>query len=92
MPRNLKGQCVGKSTYARCGIIVNTTPLEPGWEGHLTIEIANTSPCEVWLYAGEGIAQLGFELLLSEPEVDYAQKKGKYNKQGPEPTTARTKT
>jgi dCTP deaminase len=80
MPRNLKGRCVGKSTYARCGVIVNTTPLEPGWEGTLTIEISNSNPSPVKLYVGEGIAQLEFDR-IEEPQVDYAAKGGKYQNQ-----------
>lgn len=91
IPRHLKGRCVGKSSLARAGIIVNTTPLEPNWCGHLTIEIANATPCPVCLYAGEGCAQLEFETLTAPPEVDYAQKDGKYQDQGPEPVPARVK-
>lgn len=89
IPRWLKGRCVGKSTYARCGLIVNTTPAEPGWCGHLTIEIANTSPCPVMAYAGEGIAQMEFETLTGEPEVDYGQKDGKYQNQSADPIPAK---
>ena len=74
MPKDLKGRCVGKSTYARCGIIVNTTPLEPGWEGHLTIEIGNITPCPAVVYVMEGIAQLEFED-IEPPEKDYRGKK-----------------
>jgi dCTP deaminase len=81
MPIDLKGRCVGKSTYARCGIIVNTTPLEPGWFGKLTIEISNSNPCPVRLYTGEGIAQLEFEQLSSPCFKSYADKKGKYQGQ-----------
>jgi dCTP deaminase len=81
IPRNLKARCTGKSTYARAGIIVNTTPLEPEWEGHLTIEISNSSPCPAVVYIGEGIAQLEFERLTDEPEVSYADKGGKYQSQ-----------
>ncbi len=91
MPRWLKGRCVGKSTYARCGLVVNTTPVEPGWHGHLTIEIANTSPCPVVAYAGEGIAQMEFETLTGEPEADYGQKGGKYQDQTADPIPARIK-
>ena len=78
MPRHLKGRVVGKSTYARSGIIVNCTPIEPGWEGIITLEISNSCPCPAEVIVGEGIAQLEFELLTGEPEVDYAQKKGVY--------------
>ena len=81
IPRHLKGRCVGKSTLARSGIIINTTPLEPGWEGHLTIEIGNITPCPAKVYVMEGIAQLEFELLTDPPEKDYAAKGGKYQNQ-----------
>ena len=81
MPRHLKGRCVGKSTLARSGILVNCTPLEPGWNGHLVIEIGNITPCPATVYVGEGIAQLEFELLASPPETDYRQKQGKYQDQ-----------
>jgi dCTP deaminase len=81
VPPFLKGRVVGKSTYARCGVIVNTTPLEPGWEGHLTIEISNPTSCDVVLYALEGVAQLEFDLLTARPETDYAAKAGKYQRQ-----------
>lgn len=91
MPRWLKGCCVGKSTLARCGILVNTTPLEPGWHGHLTIEIANVSPCPVELYPGEGVAQLEFHTLTAYPSADYGDKGGKYQGQGAEPVPARVK-
>lgn len=82
---------VHNSTWARCGIIINTTPLEPAWFGHLTIEVANVSPCPVALYAGEGIAQLEFETLGGACEVDYAMKGGKYQGQGAEPIAAKVK-
>lgn len=78
LPSHLAARCVGKSTYARCGIIVNTTPLEPGWKGHLTLEISNSSPCPAVVYVMEGIAQIQFEKLTSVPDVTYADKKGKY--------------
>lgn len=81
IPSHLKGRCVGKSTLARAGILINTTPLEPGWEGYLTIEIGNVSPCPAKLYVGEGIAQLEFEVLSSLPEMDYASKGGIYQGQ-----------
>ncbi len=89
MPKMLKGRCVGKSTLARSGVLVNTTPLEPGWTGHLTIEIANVSPCQVCLYAGEGVAQLEFDTLSSQPDRDYAAKDGKYQNQKSEPVPAK---
>lgn len=81
IPRHLKARVVGKSTLARSGIIINTTPLEPGWEGHLTIEIANSNPSPACIYSGEGIGQLEFELLTYPPEIDYAQKGGRYQGQ-----------
>ncbi len=81
IPRGVFGLVVGKSTYARCGIIVNITPLEPEWEGYLTIEISNTTPLPARIYAGEGIAQVIF-LEADEPcEVSYADRQGKYQKQ-----------
>ena len=91
MPRNLKGRCVGKSTYARCGIIANLTPLEPEWEGFLTIEIGNITPCPALVFMGEGICQLEFELLNKTPEVSYADKNGIYQNQM-EVTPARVKS
>jgi dCTP deaminase len=81
IPRDVLVVCVGKSTYARCGIIVNVTPLEPTWEGHLTLEISNTTPLPAKIYAGEGIAQLLFFEGDEEPETAYADRKGKYMKQ-----------
>jgi len=81
IPREVIGICLGKSTYARCGIIVNITPLEPGWEGIVTIEISNTSPLPAKIYAGEGIAQVIFIKGSQICEVYYADKKGKYQKQ-----------
>ncbi len=89
IPRNIKGRCVGKSTYARAGLVVNTTPAEPGWQGHLTIEIANSSPCPVKVYAMQGICQMEFEVLSCEPDGDYAEAGGRYQNQGPEPTAPR---
>lgn len=91
IPRWLKGRCVGKSTLARCGVLINTTPLEPGWHGHLTIEISNISPCPGLVYAGEGIAQLEFEELKGIPEIDYESKGGKYQAQGSRPVPAKVK-
>lgn len=81
VPRDVLVLCVGKSTYARCGIIVNVTPLEPGWEGFLTLEISNTTPLPAKIYADEGIAQLLFFRGEEEPEVTYADRKGKYQNQ-----------
>ena len=81
IPRDVLVVCLGKSTYARCGIIVNVTPLEPTWEGYLTLEISNTTPLPAKIYAGEGIAQLLFFEGDEEPLVAYADRKGKYMNQ-----------
>jgi dCTP deaminase len=81
IPRNVMTICVGKSTYARCGIITNVTPLEPGWEGHVTLEISNTTPLPARIYSGEGIAQILFFESDEECLVSYADKKGKYQSQ-----------
>ncbi len=81
IPRDVLVVCLGKSTYARCGIIVNVTPLEPTWEGYLTLEISNTTPLPAKIYAGEGIAQLLFLEGDEEPQVAYADRLGKYMKQ-----------
>ena len=81
IPRDILTICLGKSTYARCGIIVNVTPLEPEWEGHVTLEISNTTPLPAKIYANEGLAQVIF-LRTEEPcEVSYADRKGKYQAQ-----------
>lgn len=80
MPRNVLGICLGKSTYARTGIITNFTPFEPGWEGFVTIEISNTTPLPAKIYANEGIAQVIF-FEGEQPEVSYADRKGKYQAQ-----------
>jgi len=81
IPRNVLTICVGKSTYARCGIIVNVTPFEPEWEGFVTLEISNTTPLPARIYANEGIAQVLFFESEEECEVSYADKKGKYQNQ-----------
>jgi dCTP deaminase len=81
IPRDVLVICLGKSTYARCGIVVNVTPLEPEWEGHVTIEISNTAPLPAKLYANEGIAQIIFLQASELCEVSYADKKGKYQAQ-----------
>lgn len=81
IPRNTLTICVGKSTYARCGIIVNVTPFEPEWEGYVTLEISNTTPLPAKIYANEGIAQVLFFEGDAECEVSYADRKGKYQKQ-----------
>ena len=78
IPRDVIGICLGKSTYARCGIIVNVTPLEPCWEGYLTVEISNTTPLPAKIYAGEGIAQIIFIKGNEECEISYKDRKGKY--------------
>jgi dCTP deaminase len=81
IPRKVMTICVGKSTYARCGIITNVTPLEPGWEGHVTLEISNTTPLPAKIYANEGIAQILFFESDEECMISYADKKGKYQAQ-----------
>lgn len=81
IPRRVLGICLGKSTYARCGIIVNITPLEAEWEGQITIEISNTTPLPVKVYANEGIAQILFFESDEECEESYKDRKGKYDKQ-----------
>lgn len=81
IPRKILGICIGKSTYARCGIIVNITPIEAEWEGQITIEISNTTPLPVKVYAYEGIAQIIFLESDEECELSYKDKKGKYDKQ-----------
>ncbi len=81
IPRNVLTICVGKSTYARCGIIVNVTPFEPEWEGFVTLEISNTTPLPAKIYANEGIAQVLFFVADEECTSSYADKKGKYQKQ-----------
>lgn len=81
IPRNVLGLVFGKSTYARCGIIVNVTPLEPEWEGNLVLEISNTTPLPAKIYANEGIAQLIFLEADELCSVSYADRKGKYQKQ-----------
>ena len=81
IPRSTVTVCVGKSTYARCGIIVNVTPFEPEWEGYVTLEISNTTPIPAKIYSNEGIAQVLFFEGDEECEISYADKKGKYQKQ-----------
>jgi dCTP deaminase len=81
IPRDILTICLGKSTYARCGIIVNVTPFEPEWEGHVTIEISNTTPLPAKIYANEGIAQVLFFQSDEECAVSYKDKKGKYQAQ-----------
>lgn len=81
IPRNVLTICVGKSTYARCGIIVNVTPFEPEWEGHVTLEISNTTPLPARIYANEGLAQVVFFEAEEICKVSYADRKGKYHGQ-----------
>lgn len=81
IPRKIITLCVGKSSYARCGIITNVTPLEPEWEGYITLEISNTTPLPARIYANEGIAQILFFESDEECSVSYADKKGKYQNQ-----------
>lgn len=81
IPRSVLTLCVGKSTYARCGIITNVTPFEPGWEGYVTLEISNTTPLPARIYANEGIAQVIFFEADEECETSYADKRGKYQGQ-----------
>lgn len=81
IPRQVLTVCLGKSTYARCGLIVNVTPFEPEWEGYVTLEISNTTPLPAKIYANEGIAQVLFFEGDEPCEVSYADKKGKYQNQ-----------
>jgi dCTP deaminase len=81
IPKNVLTVCLGKSTYARCGIIVNVTPFEPEWEGYVTLEISNTTPLPAKIYSNEGIAQVLFFEGDEPCEITYADKKGKYQKQ-----------
>lgn len=81
IPKDVLVVCLGKSTYARCGLIVNVTPLEPGWEGHVTLELSNTTPLPAKVYANEGIAQFLFFKGSSPCEVSYADRSGKYMSQ-----------
>jgi dCTP deaminase len=81
IPRNVLTICLGKSTYARCGIIVNVTPLEPEWEGHVTLEFSNTTPLPAKIYANEGVAQMLFFESDEECDVSYKDRDGKYQGQ-----------
>ena len=81
IPRKVLTVCLGKSTYARCGIIINVTPFEPEWEGYVTLEISNTTPLPAKIYSNEGIAQVLFFEADEECETSYADKKGKYQNQ-----------
>ena len=82
IPKDVLVLCIGKSTYARCGIIVNVTPLEPGWEGQVTLEIHNTTPLPAIVYAHEGICQFIFLRGEISPDITYADRNGKYMNQG----------
>jgi len=77
IPHDIIAICLGKSTYARCGLIVNVTPLEPGWEGHVTLELSNTTDMSIVVYPGEGIAQFVF-FRGERPDVSYGDRNGKY--------------
>jgi len=81
IPRDIVALCIGKSTYCRCGIVVNCSPLEPEWTGHVTLEISNTTPLPAKIYANEGLAQVVFFQADSECAVSYADRKGKYQNQ-----------
>ena len=81
IPRDILTLCTGKSSYARCGILVNVTPFEPEWEGHATLSIANTGPAPVKIYSGEGIAQLIFLEASEVCQTSYGDRKGKYQAQ-----------
>ena len=81
IPRNILTICLGKSTYARCGIIVNVTPFEPEWEGYVTLEFSNTTPLPAKVYANEGVAQVVFFESQDECEISYKDRKGKYQGQ-----------
>lgn len=81
IPREVLTICVGKSTYARCGIIVNVTPFEPEWEGHVTLEISNTTPLPAKIYANEGLAQVVFFHADTVCETSYSDRRGKYMRQ-----------
>ena len=81
IPRNVLTVCVGKSTYARCGLIVNVTPFEPEWEGYVPLEISNTTPLPAKVYSNEGIAQVLFFVADQECETSYKDRKVKYDKQ-----------
>lgn len=84
IPRDVLAIIIGKSTLARCGLIINMTPAEPGWEGHLTIEVSNTTPLPVKLYAEEGVCQVLFFRTEQPCTTSYKDRKGKYDNQGPE--------
>lgn len=91
IPRNAMGLCIGKSTYARCGLTMNVTAVESGWQGHLTIEMRNTTQMPVAIYPGEGVVQLLMLLGDQECRISYADRKGKYQNQPSEPVLPRIK-
>ena len=88
MPDNLMGVCMGKSSYARCGVVANVTPIEPSWEGFIVVELSNTSPLPAKVYTGEGIVQLIF-FRGQRPSMTYAEKESKYQNQGKEVQTSK---
>jgi len=89
IPKNVSAICVGKSTYARCGLLINVTPLEAGWSGHITIEIANLESIPIRIYPMEGIMQVEFHSRNIEPIYDYSARKGKYQNQEAVPVAPR---
>lgn len=91
MPEDVAAICLTKSTYARCGLLVNVTPLEPDWEGHLTLELANLTDLPIKVYVNEGIAQLMFFRVSERPDTTYGDRGGKYQGQGNEPVSPRMK-
>lgn len=91
LPDDVAGICLTKSTYARCGLLCNTTPLEPGWQGYLTLELANLTPLPLKVYVNQGIAQVLFFRTSSRPRTTYSDRKGKYMDQPPVPVGPRVK-
>lgn len=89
IPETVLGLCIGKSTYARCGLLVNTTPLEPGWEGYLTLELSNTTSLPIRVYPGEGIAQVIFFEGNDKCDISYSDRGGKYQDQDNSPILPR---
>jgi dCTP deaminase len=90
IPNDVIGICLGKSTYARCGLLVNVTPLEPEWEGYLTLELSNTTSLPMIIYPGEGIAQILFVKGIEPCSVSYKDRAGKYHNQDNEPVVPKT--
>ena len=89
MPDDVMALCIGKSTYARCGLLVNATPIEAGWRGHITLELSNVGQLPIRVYAAEGIAQLVFMPIDQRPQTTYADRGGKYQDQHAAPVAAR---